>query len=174
MIARLQALTGLTPSRQARARMSAAPWWIPPTARQLTTPSHTTARSFHRPLTSAGFGSVEIRPFDAVIGGADIEQTLKLALRLGPLGRALREQPGSADAVAGAVGEALSRYVTSDGVLMRRGLDCSGLQRFNRADVARELIFPGRIFNVRKPRGSAWRRGFAITHAGKPLHSRNR
>jgi hypothetical protein len=45
-------------------------------------------------LTSAGFGSVEISPFDAVIGGADIEQTLKLALRLGPLGRALREQPG--------------------------------------------------------------------------------
>ena len=36
-------------------------------------------------LTSAGFGSVEITPFDAVIGGVDIEQTLKLALRLGPL-----------------------------------------------------------------------------------------
>ena len=46
-------------------------------------------------LTSAGFGSVEISPFDAVIGGADIEQTLKLALRLGPLGRALRERPES-------------------------------------------------------------------------------
>jgi SAM-dependent methyltransferase len=69
-------------------------------------------------LTGAGFGSVEISPFDAAIGGADIEQTLKLALRLGPLGRALREQPGSADAVAGAVRGVLSRYVTSDGVLM--------------------------------------------------------
>jgi hypothetical protein len=69
-------------------------------------------------LTGAGFGSVEMSPFDAAIGGADIEQTLKLALRLGPLGRALREQPGSADAVAGAVRGVLSRYVTSDGVLM--------------------------------------------------------
>jgi hypothetical protein len=69
-------------------------------------------------LTSAGFGSVEISPFDAVIGGADIEQTLKLALGLGPLGRALREQPESTDAVAAAIRKALARYVTSDGVLM--------------------------------------------------------
>jgi hypothetical protein len=69
-------------------------------------------------LTSAGFGSVEISPFDAVIGGADIEQTLKLALRLGPLGRALRERPELSAIVAGAVRGVLSRYVTHDGVLM--------------------------------------------------------
>ena len=81
-------------------------------------------------LTGAGFGSVEISPFDAAIGGADIEQTLKLALRLGPLGRALREQPGSADAVAGAVRGVLSRYVTIRWCAdASRGLDCSGLQR---------------------------------------------
>jgi hypothetical protein len=69
-------------------------------------------------LTSAGFGSVEISPFDAIIGGADIEQTLKLALRLGPLGRALRERPELSAIVAGAVRGVLSRYVTRDGVLM--------------------------------------------------------
>jgi SAM-dependent methyltransferase len=69
-------------------------------------------------LTSAGFGSVEISPFDAVIGGADIEQTLKLALALGPLGRALRERPELSAIVAGAVRGVLSRYATSDGVLM--------------------------------------------------------
>jgi hypothetical protein len=61
---------------------------------------------------------VEISPFDAVIGGADIEQTLKLALGLGPLGRALRERPELSAIVAGAVNGVLSRYVTSDGVLM--------------------------------------------------------
>jgi SAM-dependent methyltransferase len=69
-------------------------------------------------LTSAGFGSVEITPFDAVIGGVDIEQTLKLALRLGPLGRALRERPELSAIVAGAVRGVLSRYVTQDGVMM--------------------------------------------------------
>jgi SAM-dependent methyltransferase len=69
-------------------------------------------------LSGAGFGSVEISRFDALIGGADLEQTLKLALKLGPLGRALREQPESTDAVAAAVRGALARYVTSDGVLM--------------------------------------------------------
>ena len=60
---------------------------------------------------------MEISPFDAVIGGADIEQTLKLALRLGPLGRALRERPELSAIVAGAVRGVLSRYATSDGVL---------------------------------------------------------
>jgi SAM-dependent methyltransferase len=69
-------------------------------------------------LSDAGFGSVEISRFDTLIGGADLEQTLKLALKLGPLGRALREQPESTEAVAAAVRGALARYVTSDGVLM--------------------------------------------------------
>ena len=76
------------------------------------------ARRVRNLLTSAGFGSVEISPFDAVIGGADIEQTLKLALGLGPLGRALRERPELSAIVAGAVRGALSRYVTPDGVQM--------------------------------------------------------
>jgi uncharacterized protein (DUF2235 family) len=57
MIARLQALTGLEfdmmLSMRARAQISAAQWWIPPTAGQSTTPSHTTAGSFHRtPFTT--------------------------------------------------------------------------------------------------------------------------
>ena len=36
-------------------------------------------------LAEAGFGDVSINPFDAEIGGADVEQTLDLALRVGPL-----------------------------------------------------------------------------------------
>jgi hypothetical protein len=44
-------------------------------------------------LSQAAFGSVTISPFDTLIGSEDIEQALRLALRLGPLGRLLREQP---------------------------------------------------------------------------------
>jgi SAM-dependent methyltransferase len=69
-------------------------------------------------LADAGFGSETIDPFDAGIGGGDVEQTLKLALGVGPLGRALREHPGLTDSVAVAVRNLLSKYVTPSGVLM--------------------------------------------------------
>ena len=52
-------------------------------------------------LADLGYGSVPINPFDADIGGGDLEQTLKLALRVGPPGRALREHPELADNVVG-------------------------------------------------------------------------
>jgi hypothetical protein len=61
---------------------------------------------------------VTIKPFDARIGGADVEQTLKLALRVGPLGAALREHPELADNITGPVREVLSKYVTANGALM--------------------------------------------------------
>jgi SAM-dependent methyltransferase len=69
-------------------------------------------------LADAGFGSETIDPFDAGIGGGDVEQTLKLALGVGPLGRALREYPGLTDSVTVAVRNLLSKYVTPSGVLM--------------------------------------------------------
>jgi hypothetical protein len=69
-------------------------------------------------LADAGFDSVTMNPFDAAIGGADVEQTLKLALRVGPLGAALREHPELVDNVADAVRDVLSKYVTPNGVLM--------------------------------------------------------
>jgi SAM-dependent methyltransferase len=69
-------------------------------------------------LTSAGFVSVTVNPFDARIGVGDVEQSLQLALRVGPLGAALREQPELSGKVAGAVKDALSKYLTPDGVLM--------------------------------------------------------
>jgi hypothetical protein len=65
-------------------------------------------------LAGAGYSSVTINPFDADIGGGDLEQTLKLALRVGPLGRALREHPELADNVADAVRDVLSKYLTSN------------------------------------------------------------
>jgi SAM-dependent methyltransferase len=69
-------------------------------------------------LTAARFGSVKISQFDATIGGGDLEQTLELALNLGPLGAVLRENPNLTESVAGVVRDALSKYATPKGVLM--------------------------------------------------------
>jgi SAM-dependent methyltransferase len=69
-------------------------------------------------LADSGYRSVTINPFDADIGGGDLDQTLKLALRIGPLGRALREYPESTGKVSDAVRDVLSKHLTSDGVRM--------------------------------------------------------
>lgn len=69
-------------------------------------------------LSDAGFGSIAIDPFDASIGGADIEQSLNLTFKVGPLGAALREHPEHVDKVADAVRDVLSKHATSNGVFM--------------------------------------------------------
>lgn len=69
-------------------------------------------------LADAGFVSVTINAFDADIGGGDIEQTLKLTLRVGPLGAALREHPELENNVSDAVRNILTNYATPNGVLM--------------------------------------------------------
>ena len=69
-------------------------------------------------LHDAGFGSVTIKPFDVLIGSGDIEQTLALTFKVGPLGAALRENPQQKDKVADAVREVLTHYATPAGVLM--------------------------------------------------------
>jgi hypothetical protein len=61
---------------------------------------------------------VTINPFDVDIGGGDLEQTLKLTLAIGPLGRALREHPELVDNVINAVRDLLSNHLTSNGVRM--------------------------------------------------------
>jgi SAM-dependent methyltransferase len=69
-------------------------------------------------LDEARFGSVKVGPFDAAIGGANLEQTLQLALNVGPLAAALGESPERAETVANAVRDVLSKYATPNGVLM--------------------------------------------------------
>jgi SAM-dependent methyltransferase len=69
-------------------------------------------------LSQAGFNAVTISPFDTLIGSENVEQALKLALRVGPLGKALREHPAIKDDVAVAVRTTLSKYVTPRGVKM--------------------------------------------------------
>lgn len=69
-------------------------------------------------LSKAGFRSLAISPFDTQIGGGDVEQTLALALKVGPLGAAAREHPEYADRVRSAVRDLLTQFLTPNGVLM--------------------------------------------------------
>jgi SAM-dependent methyltransferase len=69
-------------------------------------------------LKDAGFARVAIEPFDTLIGSGDVESTLALTLKVGPLGAALRESPQLKDKIAYAVKEGLTPYLTPTGVLM--------------------------------------------------------
>lgn len=67
-------------------------------------------------LSQAGFGAVETTPHDRKIGSGDLEQTLGVALKVGPLGAMLREHPEQRDKVIEAVREALRPHEGQDGV----------------------------------------------------------
>jgi ubiquinone/menaquinone biosynthesis C-methylase UbiE len=69
-------------------------------------------------LTEAGFSDVTLHAFNTSIGGSNLDQTVDLAFRVGPLGAVLREQPDLAPTVAGAVRAALVAFETPSGVLM--------------------------------------------------------
>jgi SAM-dependent methyltransferase len=69
-------------------------------------------------LADAGFADIVITPFDAAIGGASVEDTVNLTLRVGPLGRVLREIPQMTEAVVAAVRAAIRSYETPQGVFM--------------------------------------------------------
>ena len=69
-------------------------------------------------LEGAGFRAIEIRPFDAAVGGGTVEETVALSFRVGPLGLAMRENPHLAEPVAAAVRAAIAPYETPAGVLM--------------------------------------------------------
>jgi SAM-dependent methyltransferase len=69
-------------------------------------------------LLAAGFADIVTTPFDIAIGGFALEQALEVALRVGPLGKLLREAPDQRPNVVGAVREALAAHETSHGVLL--------------------------------------------------------
>jgi len=69
-------------------------------------------------LMDAGFATVAIAPFDALIGSGDVDSTLALTLKVGPLGAALRENPQLKGKIAHTVREVLTQYVTPAGVMM--------------------------------------------------------
>jgi len=67
-------------------------------------------------LTAAGFQDIEVTPHEADIGPGDLDTTLGLALKVGPLGALLRENPDKRDAVIAAVRAALAPFDGPDGV----------------------------------------------------------
>lgn len=67
-------------------------------------------------LDGAGFADVSLTPFDQPIGPPSLEAGVALAMKVGPLGAVLREQPDKAPMVVDAIREALAPYVTPDGV----------------------------------------------------------
>ncbi len=69
-------------------------------------------------LRAAGLTAATAVPFDTAIGGFGPEDALRLALRVGPLGAVLRENPALRPPVTDAVRGVLARYATADGVRM--------------------------------------------------------
>ena len=73
-------------------------------------------------LSDAGFDRIDIEAFDADVGAGSLEESLTLALRVGPLGGAVREHPECEPAVREAVRGVLERHLTPQGVRMRAGV----------------------------------------------------
>ena len=69
-------------------------------------------------LDAAGYRAIDARPFDTMIGGSPLEQTVNLSFRVGPLGSALRDNPDLAEPAREAVTAALKPYDTPEGVLI--------------------------------------------------------
>jgi ubiquinone/menaquinone biosynthesis C-methylase UbiE len=67
-------------------------------------------------LTEAGFGEIEITPHHEKVGGGDLDTAVDLAMRVGPLGRMVRENPQAREAVLDAVRAALAAHDGPDGV----------------------------------------------------------
>lgn len=69
-------------------------------------------------LGSAGFAGIDVTPFDTQVGGNDLEGSLTLALRVGPLGARLRENPELGPKVVDAVRDAIAARLRDGQVWM--------------------------------------------------------
>jgi SAM-dependent methyltransferase len=66
-------------------------------------------------LAAVGFGDIAIAPQDMPAGGNSVEGAVDLALKIGPLGRMLREHPAAAPAVVGAIRDLMAESAGPDG-----------------------------------------------------------
>jgi len=67
-------------------------------------------------LAAAGFSAVDIQPHGEGIGGNGLDEAVELALRVGPLGRALNDYPHLRPVVVDDIRAALAPHLTPDGV----------------------------------------------------------
>ena len=67
-------------------------------------------------LAGAGFSDINIAPQDLAMGAPTVDEAVEVALKVGPLGRLLREQPDRTPAVVEAIRTMLSSHVTDEGV----------------------------------------------------------
>ncbi|HEY2709503.1 MAG TPA: methyltransferase domain-containing protein [Caulobacteraceae bacterium] len=67
-------------------------------------------------LESAGFKGVVIQPHSQMIGWPDLDTAARVAIRVGPVGAAVREHPQMIDAVSAAVRRTFERHLTDEGV----------------------------------------------------------
>jgi SAM-dependent methyltransferase len=69
-------------------------------------------------LAGAGWRDIEIAPHDQKVSGGDLDETVDTALRIGPLGTILRENPGLEGTVVGAIRAALAPFSTGGAVFL--------------------------------------------------------
>ena len=67
-------------------------------------------------LMHAGFVDIQIAPQNIFIGSPSVDEALEVALKVGPLGRLLREQPDQTTVVVQAIRAALAHHLTDHGV----------------------------------------------------------
>lgn len=73
----------------------------------------------HCVLSEAGFAEIEIEPHDELVGSGDIDAMLAVCLRVGALGKILREQPELREAAQPLVRAALATHDGPDGVKLK-------------------------------------------------------
>ena len=71
-----------------------------------------------RILAEAGFTGIDLTPHDEAIGGLDLEGTVAMSFRVGPLGAILRERPDLAPLLRERVRESVSPWLRGDAVYM--------------------------------------------------------
>lgn len=69
-------------------------------------------------LSDAGFADISVEPQDMAAGGNSLDDTVRMALRVGPLGRQLREHPQAEGPVIEAIHRALSQHLIDGRVFL--------------------------------------------------------
>jgi hypothetical protein len=67
-------------------------------------------------LKGAGFANIAIEPHDARVAWGDLDTSVRMGMRLGPVAGLVREHPHLKDAMADAIREALIPFAGEGGV----------------------------------------------------------